>query len=45
MQPKTVGPQGGRSTTLYETRFDYKLESSVMDGRLAELQERYGIKL
>jgi quercetin dioxygenase-like cupin family protein len=42
MQPKTLGPQDGRSTTLYETRFDYKLESADTDGRLAFIEVTVG---
>lgn len=42
MQPKTVAPGDGRSVSLYETTFDYKLESSDTDGRLAFIEVTVG---
>jgi quercetin dioxygenase-like cupin family protein len=35
MQPKLVRPQDGRSVSLYDTKFDYKLVSADTGGRLA----------
>jgi quercetin dioxygenase-like cupin family protein len=42
MQPKVVGPGDGRSVSLYETTFDYKLESADTDGRLAFIEVTVG---
>lgn len=38
MEAKVVGPDEGRSISLYETLFDYKLESAATDGRLAFIE-------
>ena len=38
MQPRIIRPDEGSSVSLYETRFDYKLESADTDGHLAFIE-------
>jgi quercetin dioxygenase-like cupin family protein len=42
MEPKVVRPEDGRTVTLYETTFDFKLVSGDTGGRLALIEVTVG---